>query len=232
MNRVLVIDNDQGMALALSINLRARRYDVRSARTGRDGLMLAGGFHPDCVVLDPDLPDMNGLDVVAGLRGWSSVPILVTSHRAAEQDAVAALDAGSDDYLRKPFGTGELFARLRALLRRSSRPEEFATVVTDDFTVDLAARRVTTVAGDVGLTPTEWRLVELLVRNSEKIVSQRTLLREVWGIEYEAETHYLRVYLAHIRRKLEPNPREPRYFLTHRGMGLRFDWEPVGAMAS
>jgi two-component system KDP operon response regulator KdpE len=184
------------------------------------------------VILDPDLPDMDGLDVVAGLRGWSSVPIIVTSHRVGEHAAVAALDAGSDDYIRKPFGTGELFARLRALLRRSWRPEECATVVTDDFTVDLSARRVTTAAGDVGLTPTEWRLVELLVRNPGKVVSRRTLLREVWGIEYEAETNYLRVYLAQIRRKLEPNPREPRYFLTHHGLGLRFDNQYSEAMVS
>jgi two-component system KDP operon response regulator KdpE len=222
-SKVLVIDSDKAMARAISINLRARQYDAWSAQTGADGLVLAGRFKPDCVLLDPDLPDMNGLDAVSGLRGWSSVPIIVISHASGERDTVAALDAGADDYLTKPFGTSELFARLRARLRRSDRPEEFACVTTDHFTVDLGARRVTTIGGDVRLTPTEWRIIEVLVRNAGKVVTQRTLLREVWGEQYETETHYVRVYLAQIRRKLEPNPCEPRYFLTHHGIGLRFD---------
>jgi two-component system KDP operon response regulator KdpE len=232
MTKVLVIDCDAGMARALSINLRARRYDARSAETGRHGLVLAGRFHPDCVVLDPDLPDVNGLDTVWGLRGWSSVPIIIISDKLGEQEAVAALDAGADDYVTKPFGTSELFARLRALLRRSHRPQELARVITDHFTIDLAARRVTTIAGDVRLTPTEWRLIEVLVRNAGKVMTQQALLSLVWGSEYRTETHYLRVYMAQIRRKLEPNPGEPRYFLTHPGIGLRFDAETsVGAAA-
>jgi two-component system KDP operon response regulator KdpE len=229
--KVLVIDSDQAMVRALSINLRARGYDARSAETGGRGLVVAGRYHPDCVLLDPGVPDMNGLDAVAGLRGWSSVPIIIISRMSGEQDTVAALDAGADDYLAKPFGMSELFARLRALVRRSRRPDEVARVTTDHFTVDLSARRVTTVAGDVRLTPTEWRLIEVLVRNAGKVVTQQALLREVWGPEYETETHYLRVYLTQIRRKLEPNPCEPRYFLTHPGIGLRFDKETVGSVA-
>ncbi len=230
MTKVLVIDADEAMARALCINLRARQYDARAAATGCDGLVLAGRFHPDVVVLDFDLPDMNGLDVVSGLRGWSSVPIIVISQNDSELDKVGALDAGADDYVTKPFGMSELFARLRALLRRSRAEDERPSVATDDFTIDLAARRVTSASGDVRLTPTEWRLVEILVRNAGRVVTQRALLREVWGPSHETETQYLRVYLAQIRRKLEPTPAKPRYFLTHPGLGLRFENNDVRAL--
>ena len=179
MTKVLVIDSEAATGRALCINLRARKFDARHAQTGGDGLVMVGWYHPACVLLDPDLPDMHGFDVVSGLRGWSSVPIIVISQKCAEHDKVAALDAGADDYVTKPFGMSELFARSRALLRRSIQQPEHAVVTTDDFSIDLAARRVTTERGDVNLTPTEWRLVEVLVRNAGKVVTQLSLLAEV-----------------------------------------------------
>jgi len=177
----------------------------------------------DRVVLDLGLPGMDGIEVIRGLRGWSSVPIVVLSVRETERDKVTALDAGADDYVTKPFGMDELLARLRAALRRTTPSEEDAVVETPDFKVDLAAKRVTTTAGEVRLTPTEWHIVEVLVRNPGKLVSQRQLLQEVWGSQYEKETNYLRVYVAKIRRKLEPDPARPRYFRTESGMGYRFE---------
>jgi two-component system KDP operon response regulator KdpE len=175
------------------------------------------------VVLDLGLPGIDGIEVVRGLRGWTSVPIIVLSVRGDESDKVAALDAGADDYVTKPFGMNELLARLRAALRRRAPAEEEALVATPAFTIDLAAKRVTREGEEVHLTPTEWHLVEMLVRNEGKLVSQRQLLQEVWGPQYETETNYLRVYLAQIRRKLEPDPSQPRYFITEPGMGYRFE---------
>jgi two-component system KDP operon response regulator KdpE len=166
---------------------------------------------------------MSGIDVIRGLRGWSEVPIIVLSARDAEREKIAALDAGADDYVTKPFGMGELLARVRAALRRSAPATEEAVIVTDAFTIDLAAKRVTNGDAEVRLTPTEWHLVEMLVRNAGKLVTQGALLREVWGPEYGTETNYLRVYMAHIRRKLEPDPATPRYFITEPGMGYRFE---------
>jgi two-component system KDP operon response regulator KdpE len=167
---------------------------------------------------------MDGTDVIRGLRGWSSVPIIVLSVREREADKVAALDAGADDYVTKPFGMDELLARLRAALRRATPGEGDAAVVeTEDFAVDLAAKRVTKAHGEVHLTPTEWHIVEKLVRNPGKLVTQRQLLQAVWGPQYEKETNYLRVYLAQIRKKLEPDPARPRYFITEARMGYRFD---------
>jgi len=170
--------------------------------------------------------------VIHGLRGWTEVPIIVLSARDAEREKIAALDAGADDYVTKPFGMGELLARIRAALRRSVPATEAAAVVTDAFTIDLAAKRVANEQGEIRLTPTEWHLVEVLVRNAGRLVTQAALLREVWGPEYGTETNYLRVYMAHIRRKLEPNPSEPRYFITEPGMGYRFEGaEPQDASA-
>jgi len=222
-SRILIIESDEAVARSLCVNLRTRRYEARAAATGCDGLDLVSRFAADAVLLGLDLPDMSGLEVISGLRGWSTVPILATSAQTGELAKISVLDAGADDYVTKPFGMGELLARIRALLRRSQRCEEDPTVVTDDFTIDLAARRVTTALGDVHLTSTEWRLIEVLVRNSGKVVTQKALLQEVWGPTYGTETQYLRVYLKQIRSKLEPTPCRPRYFVTHRGLGLRFN---------
>jgi two-component system KDP operon response regulator KdpE len=220
--RILVVDDERQILRALGTNLKARGYDVDLASTGEEALSLAARHHPDLVVLDLGLPGIDGIEVIRGLRGWTAVPIIVLSVREAERDKVSALDAGADDYVTKPFGMDELLARLRAALRRATPAEEEAEVTTPDFTVDLAAKQVRTPAGEVRLTPTEWAIVELLVRNPGKLVSQRQLLRTVWGPQYGTETNYLRVYMAQIRRKLEPDPSRPRYFLTEARMGYRF----------
>jgi len=221
-SRILVVDDEPEICRTLGINLRIRGYDVDVAGDGEAALDLAARHHPDAVVLDLGLPGIDGVDVIAGLRGWSRVPIVVLSARDGEPEKVAALDAGADDYVTKPFGMDELLARLRAALRRATPAEEDAVIETPDFTIDLATKRVTRGNEEVRLTPTEWNVVELLVRNPGKLVSYRQLLREVWGPGYEKETHYLRVFMAHVRRKLEPEPSHPRYFHTEAGMGYRF----------
>jgi two-component system KDP operon response regulator KdpE len=222
--RVLVVDDEPQIRRALGVNLRARGFDVDLADTGERALDLAARHHPDVVVLDLGLPGMDGVEVIEGLRGWTQVPIIVLSVREGERDKVVALDAGADDYVTKPFGMDELLARLRAALRRASPADEDAVIATPDFTIDLAAKRVTNAAGEeVRLTPTEWQIVEVLVRHSGKLVSQRQLLQEVWGPAYETETNYLRVFIAQVRRKLEPQPSRPRYFVTEPGMGYRFE---------
>ena len=223
MTRILVVDDEPQLLRALATNLKASGYEVDQAATGEAALMLAASHHPDLVVLDLGLPGIDGLEVIAGLRGWSSIPIVVLSVRERETDKVAALDAGADDYVTKPFGMDELLARLRAALRRAAPAgKEEATVTTRDFTVDLTAKRVARDSKEVRLTPTEWEIVEILVRNEGRLVTQRQLLKAVWGPQYEKETNYLRVYLAQIRRKLEPDPSRPRYFLTEPRMGYRF----------
>jgi two-component system KDP operon response regulator KdpE len=222
MSRILVVDDEPEIRRTLGINLRVRGYDVDLAPDGEQALELAARHHPDAVVLDLGLPGIDGVDVIAGLRGWSRVPIVVLSARDVEAHKVAALDAGADDYVTKPFGMDELLARLRAALRRAAPADEDAVITTPDFTIDLASKRVTRDAEEVRLTPTEWNLVEVLVRNGGKLVSSRQLLHEVWGPGYEKETHYLRVFMAHLRRKLEPEPSQPRYFQTEPGMGYRF----------
>jgi two-component system, OmpR family, KDP operon response regulator KdpE len=223
--KLLVIDDEARFLRALAISLRARGYEVETAATGEDGLAVAARAHPDAVVLDLGLPDLAGLDVLRALRGWTTVPVIVLSARHEEQTKVEALDIGADDYVTKPFGMDELLARLRATLRRSVPGQEDALIETDDFTIDLAAKRARTAAGeDVRLTPIEWGIVTTLVRNRGKLVTQRHLLQEVWGPQYETETEYLRVHMAAIRRKLEPTPSRPRYFVTEAGMGYRFEW--------
>jgi len=221
--RVLVVDDEPQILRALGINLRARGYEVDLAPDGERALDVAARHHPDVVVLDLGLPGIDGVDVIRGLRGWSQVPIVVLSVRDAEGDKVAALDAGADDYVTKPFGMDELLARLRAALRRTTPAEEEALVETEDFTIDLAAKKVRRDGEEVRLTPTEWNLVEVLVRNRGRLVAQTQLLQDVWGPQYHDETNYLRVFMAQVRRKLEPEPAHPRYFITEPGMGYRFE---------
>ncbi|MDX8145465.1 response regulator [Lentzea sp. BCCO 10_0061] len=225
MTKVLVVDDEPQIVRALRINLSARGYEVLTAPDGTTALRLAADGKPDVVVLDLGLPDMDGTDVIAGLRGWTSLPIIVLSARTDSTDKVDALDAGADDYVTKPFGMDELLARLRAAVRRSAAagPEDEPIVKTASFTVDLAAKRVLKDGIEVHLTPTEWGLLEVLARNAGKLVAQKQLLRDVWGPAYEKETHYLRVYLAQLRRKLEPEPARPRHLLTEPGMGYRFE---------
>jgi two-component system, OmpR family, KDP operon response regulator KdpE len=224
LTRVLVVDDEPSILRALRINLAARNYQVSTASDGASGLAAMARDRPDVMILDLGLPDMDGTEVIRGVRGWASTPIIVLSVWGHESQKVAALDAGADDYVTKPFGMDELLARLRAAIRRASPAPDEPVVKTGDFTVDLAAKRVTRADGsDVRLTPTEWQLLEILVRNRGRLVSQRQLLQEVWGPAYQTESNYLRVYVAQLRRKLEPEPTRPRYLLTEPGMGYRFD---------
>ncbi|WP_236809117.1 response regulator [Amycolatopsis albispora] len=223
---VLVVDDEPQIVRALRINLSARGYKVITAHDGSAALRAVAETKPDVVVLDLGLPDMDGNEVIAGLRGWTTVPIIVLSARGDSADKVGALDAGADDYVTKPFGMDELLARLRAAVRRSAvtgGEDGSAVVETDAFTIDLAAKKVLRDGAEVHLTKTEWGVLELLVRNRGRLVAQKQLLHEVWGPSYDTESHYLRVYLAQLRRKLEPEPSRPRHLLTEPGMGYRFE---------
>jgi two-component system KDP operon response regulator KdpE len=220
---VLVVDDDPALVRALDMNLRARGYQVHAAGTGAGALRLAATHAPDAVVLDLGLPDMDGSEVIAGLRGWTDVPILVLSAREQSRQKVAALDAGADDYVVKPFGMEELLARLRAAIRRGTPAPPEPTVITESFTIDLSAGRVTADGRDVKLTPTEWHLLEVLARHPGKVLEHGRLLTEVWGPAYREQANYLRVYMATLRRKLEPDAAHPRHLLTEAGRGYRFE---------
>ncbi|MGH9064367.1 MAG: response regulator [Acidimicrobiales bacterium] len=229
MTRILVVDDEVPFLRALGVSLRARGYSVDLAEDGPSALDAAARHHPDVVVLDLGLPDMDGTEVLRGLRAWTAVPVIVLSARHGEQAKVDALDAGADDYVTKPFGMNELLARVRAALRRTTPAVEEAVVATAHLTIDLSSRRVLAGGREVRLTPTEWHIVEVLVRHRGKLVSKANLLREVRGPQFERDTDYLRVFMAQIRRKLEPDPPRPRYFVTEPGMGYRFEEEGPGA---
>jgi two-component system KDP operon response regulator KdpE len=224
-----VVDDEPQMARALVINLKARDYAVDVAADGGQALRLAVERHPDVVLLDLGLPDMDGVEVLRSLRGWTRVPVIVLSARHSSDEKVSALDAGADDYVTKPFGMDELMARVRAAVRRAEpvgAPDavEEGVVEAGDFTVDLMAKKVSRDGRDVRLTPTEWHLLEILISNPGRLVSQKQLLQEVWGPTYTRETNYLRVYMAQLRRKLETDPSHPRHFITEPGMGYRFEY--------
>jgi two-component system, OmpR family, KDP operon response regulator KdpE len=225
MTTVLVVDDEPQIVRTLRINLTARGYRVLAAGDGAGALRTAADGKPDVIVLDLGLPDLDGTVVIERLRRWTSAPVIVLSARTEPADKVHALDAGADDYVTKPFGMDELLARLRAAARRAATPGnlEDSVVETAAFTIDLLAKKVRRDGADVHLTPTEWGLLELLVRNRGKLIAQKTLLHEVWGAGYETNTHYLRVYFAQLRRKLEPEPARPRYLITEPGMGYRFE---------
>ncbi|MFD0008691.1 response regulator [Streptomyces sp. NPDC127178] len=226
MTRVLVVEDDPQLVRALVINMQARRYGVDAAPDGATALRLAAARQPDVVMLDLGLPDMDGVDVIKALRGWTRVPIMVLSARRASDEKVAALDAGADDYVTKPFSMDELMARLRAAVRRTEEtPLAPGTthVATSEFTIDLLAKRVVRAGRDVRLTPTEWHLLEILVTRPGHLVTQKHLLREVWGVSRSGKTNYLRLYMAQLRRKLEADPSHPSYLITEPGMGYRFE---------
>jgi two-component system KDP operon response regulator KdpE len=219
---VLVVDDEPQILRALRVNLTARSYEVITAATARAALDAAARHHPDVVLLDLGLPDLDGIDVVRGLRGWTSVPIIILSGRSQSLAKVQALDAGADDYVTKPFSVDELLARVRAVTRRSLTGDESPTVEFGDIVVDLQAHRVTGRGEDVRLTPTEWQLLEMLVRSPGRLITQRDLIRAIRGPKYDDAAHYLRQYMAQLRRKLEPDPARPRHLLTEPGMGYRF----------
>jgi len=227
--RVLVVDDEPQIVRALRINLRARQYEVYTAQTGTQALEQAASHPPDLVILDLGLPDLDGVEVIGGLRGWTDAPIIVLSGRTDSSDKVEALDAGADDYVTKPFGMDELLARMRAVARRGAEEPTEPRVTLGSLTIDLAARRVSKDGRDIRLTPTEWHLLEVLVRHPGKLLSQRQLLQDVWGPGYADATGNLRLYMAQLRRKLEPDPARPRWLLTEPGMGYRFEPEPGGA---
>ena len=225
MTRILVVDDDTTLLGTLKLNLTARKYDVDAVTTGAAALDRASSHRPDLAIVDLGLPDMDGLEVIAGLRRWSQLPILVLSARGEQGDKVAALDAGSDDHISKPFGMDELLARVRAALRRGSGGQDAPVVRTASFTADLAAHVVNRTDGQpVHLTPTEWHLFEELARRPGRLVGQLELLRAVWGEVYGEESrHYLRVFMAGLRRKLETDPACPRHLITVPGSGYRFE---------
>jgi two-component system KDP operon response regulator KdpE len=230
---VLVIDDEPQILRALRINLRVRQYEVHTAGNGSEALELAAKHPPDLVILDLGLPDLDGLDVIHGLRGWTAAPIIVLSGRTDSTDKVEALDAGADDYVTKPFGMDELLARMRAVSRRTGSDADVPQFRLGDILIDLAAKRVTKQVNeqgadgaDIRLTPTEWHLLEVLLRNPGKLLSQQQLLAEVWGPGYADATGNLRLYMAQLRRKLEPDPARPRWLLTEPGMGYRFQPGP------
>jgi two-component system, OmpR family, KDP operon response regulator KdpE len=221
--RILVCDDDGPLLRALSVSLGARGYEVLMARTGEEGLDLVSHRSPDVVLLDLGLPGIDGVEVIRSIRASSSIPIVVLSARHQSASKVEALDAGADDYVTKPFGMDELLARLRAATRRRGNDGETLRIDVDGLTIDLGDRRVSRDGTDVHLTPKEWGLVEVLVRQPGRLVPQRQLLHEIWGPEYDTETEYLRVLMARVRRKLESDPSTPRHFRTEAGMGYRFE---------
>src|SRR6476646_11361556 len=220
MTRVLVVDDEPQILRALRINLRVRDYEVHVAATGAEALEVAGRYPPDLVILDLGLPDLDGVEVIQGLRGWTKAPIIVLSGRADSLDKVEALDAGADDYVTKPFGVEEVLARMRAALRRADAPAE-PVVEIGELRIDLEKRAVSVGGEPVQLTPHEFALLRVLARNPGKLLTHGMLLREVWGRGYGDESHYLHVYISQLRRKLEPDPARPRYILTEPGAGYR-----------
>ena len=224
MSRILVVEDEERLRRALAINLKAHGHTVEAVGDGAAALRAAASAPPDLVIVDLGLPDLDGMEVVAGIRGWSAVPIIILSARDKQWDKVDALDAGADDYLTKPFGMDELLARIRASLRRySGAGGADAVVETPTLRIDLAAHKLSREGSEVRLTPTEWHFLEALVRHSGKLVSGRQLLHDIWGPAYTEETNYLRVYMAQLRRKLEVDPAHPRHLITEPGLGYRFE---------
>jgi two-component system, OmpR family, KDP operon response regulator KdpE len=229
---ILVIDDEPQILRALRINLRVREYTVYTAATGAEALQQASRHPPDLVILDLGLPDLDGVEVIQGLRGWTSAPIIVLSGRADSTDKVMALDAGADDYVTKPFGMEELLARMRAVSRRAIGDGDEPRIWLGDLVVDLAAKRVIRRdEADIRLTPTEWHLLEVLLRHPGKLLGQQYLLKEVWGPGYADAAGNLRLYMAQLRRKLEPDPSRPRWLLTEPGMGYRYQPDPGPTVA-
>lgn len=227
--KILIADDDPQILRALRITLGARGYEIITATNGSDAVNAAIEHHPDIYMLDLGMPELDGIDVIHGLRGWTQAPILVVSGRTGAAEKVEALDAGADDYVTKPFSIDELLARIRALTRRVPNREAVPVTRIADITIDLTAKSITKTTPDgpelVRLTPTEWNVLEILVRNAGNLVTRQSLLTNIWGSEHITDTGYLRLYIAQLRKKIEPDPSRPRYLLTESGMGYRFQPE-------
>lgn len=219
--RILVVDDEVQMRRFLTGALSAHGYHVQAVESGQQALRETAGFHPDVILLDLSLPDLDGGEVLRRLREWTTTPVIVLSVREREEDKIAALDAGADDYVTKPFSMGELLARLRVARRRAVPGEDEPVISTGELTLDLARRRVTVAGREVSLTPTEYEILKALAAHPGRVVTHRQLLCQVWGPESEEETHYLRVFMSQLRRKVEPDPSRPRYLLTEPGVGYR-----------
>lgn len=231
--KILIADDDPQLLRALRVTLGARGYEIVTATNGREALSAAAEHHPDLYMLDLGMPKLDGVQVISELRGWTDAPILVVSGRTGAADKVEALDFGADDYVTKPFFIDELLARIRALTRRVPTPEAEPLVTLGNITVDVASKSVVKSLPDgpvyIRLTPTEWRILDLLVRNAGRLVTRQTLLRDIWGPVHVTESGYLRLYIAQLRKKLEPDPSNPVYILTEAGMGYRLRLEPTGS---
>ena len=218
---ILVVDDERPIRRYLHTALTAQGYQVSEAASGQEALSMAVSAQPDLIILDLGLPDLDGVEVTQTLRGWSQVPIIVLSVREGERDKIAALDAGADDYLTKPFGTGELLARLRVALRHAAQPADAPVIQVDDLSIDMTRRLVTLRGQEISLTPIEYKLLSVLAQNAGKVLIHRQLLRQVWGMGYENETHLLRVNISNLRAKIEPDPARPHYIQTEPGVGYR-----------
>jgi len=221
--RILVVDDEPQIRKLLKVTLAAHGYAVHEAETGQEGVLQASMTHPDLIVLDLGLPDLTGMEVLGRIRDWSGVPVIVLTAKDREEDKIAALDAGADDYVTKPFGMGELVARIRVALRHTAKSAEEPVIRSGTLTIDLAQRIVESGGERVKLTPTEYDLLKALASNAGKVVTQRQLLRQVWGNQHdEGDSHYLRIYIGHLRKKLEEDPSQPRLIVTEPGVGYRF----------
>jgi two-component system, OmpR family, KDP operon response regulator KdpE len=219
--RILVIDDEKQIRRMLKTALTGFGYDIAEAASGHEGLNLTAIFHPDLIILDLGLPDFDGTEVIRRLREWTQIPIIILSVREQEQDKIRALDAGADDYIAKPFGMGELLARIRVALRHVAKTDDEPVLTFGELTVDLAHRRVTLRGEDLKLTPTEYEILKYLALQAGKVVTHKQLLRAVWGPNYQDETHYLRIYVGQLRRKIEADPSQPSYIVTESGVGYR-----------
>ena len=219
--KILIADDDPQFLKALRITLRSQGYEIVTASDGVQCISAAVEHHPDLMVLDLGMPKMDGMGVIQGVRGWTDAPILVVSGRTDAREKVAALDAGADDYITKPFSMGELLARMRVSVRRSAHVGEDPVIQCGDLSIDLAQRRVMVDAQEIKLTPTEYDIIKILAQNAGKVLTHRQLLKAVWGDTYSDDTHYIRVYIGQLRRKIEPNPTQPRYIVTESGVGYR-----------
>lgn len=219
--RILVVDDEIEIRRLLKVALTAHGYDVGEAANGQEGLAQTALFHPDLVILDMSLPDLDGLEIISRLREWTKVPVIILSVREHEQDKIRALDQGAEDYVTKPFNMGELLARIRVALRHQSVGQDEAVLVLGGLTIDLAHRKVMVAEKEVKLTPLEYEILKNLALNAGKVLTHRYLLTNVWGNEYQTQSHYLRIYIRQLRKKIEPDPTQPRYILTEPGIGYR-----------